>query len=143
MASLHRKLYACFWARAYWLQRQDREGTQKGRDLSSALCQKYQATEMSKGHVRATSCCSSLGFGWSLGSSKSPMLLLPFKKANCVWDEKGRVKGESSRRWVSFILLMNYFPRQACLRESWVTEEKPSSHHSLTWVTFLNNIILV
>lgn len=83
------------------------------------------------------------GVWLGLRGSKSSMLLLSFKKAKSVWDERGTVTGASSRRWVLFTLLMNHFPREACLQESWVTEDTPPSHHSLTWVTYLNNIILV
>lgn len=51
------------------------------------------------------------------------------------------MKAASSRMWVGFTLLMNYLPRQACLRESWVKDEPPS-HRSFAWVVYLNNIIL-
>jgi len=144
MASLHRKLCACFWARACRLQCQGRDRTQKGHAYSSVLC-RYQVPccrDENGPHESYTPLLLS-GLWLGLGSSTSPMLLLPFKKAKWVWGKGGTVKGASSSRWVIFTLLMNYFPRQACLREAWVTEDKVPSHHSLTWVTHLNNIILV
>lgn len=50
---------------------QDREQTQKGHTCSSALCQRNKAAKMKEDHVRATSCCSSLGFGWGSGAVKA------------------------------------------------------------------------
>lgn len=137
MASFfHSKLYACFWAYAHWLQWQDREGTQKGWAFSSALCQKKQAAKMKDPAVH---------FWGLLGlrGSKSPMLLCSLKMQSLFGTREVPVKRASSRKWVIFILLMSYFPRQAwfpCLRESQLPEDKPPSHHFLTWVTYLNNI---
>lgn len=76
-----------------------------------------------------------------LRGRKSPMLLYPFKMQSVFGTREVPVNRTSSRKWVIFTLLMNYFSRQSCLRESQLPEDKPPSHHSLTWVTYLNNII--
>lgn len=75
-----------------------------------------------------------------LRGSKSPMLLCPLKMQSVFGTREVPVKRTSSRKRVIFILLMSYFSRQACLRESQLPEDKPPSHHFLTWVTYLNNI---
>lgn len=81
------------------------------------------------------------GIWLGLRGSKSSMFLRPLKMQSVFGTREVPVKGASSRKWVIFTLLMNYFSRQACRSKSRLPEDKPPSHHSLTWVTFLNNII--
>lgn len=130
------------WARAYWLQCQERGNPER---MRSGFCvvSEVPSCRDEKGPCETYVPLLLSGVWLGFGDSKSPVLLLPFKKAKWVWGERGRVKGASSRRWVIFNLLMNCFPRRTCLRESRVTEDKPPSHHSLPWVTYLNNVILV
>lgn len=94
---------------------------------------------MKRGHMR--SCCSFLELDWGSEAANAQCYFTLLKMQSGFGTREVPVKGASSRKWVIFTLLMNYFSRKACLMESRLPEDKPPSHHSLTWVTYLNNII--
>lgn len=138
MASLHRQLDACFWARAYWLHCQDREDAlallpcvrrNKLRRWTRTLWEPHPAARL-------------WGLAGARGQQK-PSVTPSLWEKKADLEIKNGVNTASSRRWVVFILLMNYLPNQICLRNSWVTQNKPLSRHSLPRITYLNNIILV